>query len=123
LNRRVVVAFQPHRYSRTAALLDAFGPAMAGAGHVVLTDIYGAGEDPIPGITLERLANTVRGQIAAPVEVVPKIGDVPAALARVAVPGDMVLTLGAGSIASVPDQLLVLLERRRSRKGTGESVS
>ncbi len=64
LNRRIVVAFQPHRYSRTAALLDAFGPALAGADHIVLTDIYSAGEDPLPGATLERLAASVRAAVA-----------------------------------------------------------
>jgi UDP-N-acetylmuramate--alanine ligase len=117
MNRRIVVAFQPHRYSRTAALLDAFGASLAGAGHVVLTDIYGAGEDPVPGVTLERLAASVRGQIEAPVDVVPNLGDVAPALARVAVPGDIVITLGAGSIASVPEQLVALLERRGGRKG------
>ena len=49
-NRRIVVVFQPHRFSRTAALLDAFGPALASADHIVLTDIYSAGEDPIPSV-------------------------------------------------------------------------
>src|SRR5204862_6477493 len=46
LNRRVIVAFQPHRYTRTAALMDAFGPALAAADHIVLTGIYSAGEVP-----------------------------------------------------------------------------
>src|SRR5262249_28543173 len=55
LGRRIVVAFQPHRFTRTAALIDAFGPALAGADHVVLTDIYSAGEDPIAGVTLDAL--------------------------------------------------------------------
>ena len=49
LDRRLIVAFQPHRYSRTAQLLDAFGPALAGADEIVLTDIYAAGEDPTAG--------------------------------------------------------------------------
>ena len=53
LERRIVVAFQPHRFSRTQALLDASAPRCAGADYVLLTDIYGAGEDPIPGVTLE----------------------------------------------------------------------
>ena len=48
-SRRIVVAFQPHRFTRTAALMDAFGPALAGADHIVLTDIYAAGEEPIAG--------------------------------------------------------------------------
>jgi UDP-N-acetylmuramate--alanine ligase len=112
LHRRLVVAFQPHRYSRTKALMDAFGPSFAGADHLVLTDIYAAGEDPIPGATLETLSARVRESIAVPVDVVPNLADVPSALARVARPGDVVITLGAGSIASVPVQLVTLLERR-----------
>src|SRR6266498_1186874 len=56
LGRRIIVAFQPHRFTRTQALMDAFGPALAAADHVLLTDIYAAGEDPIPDVTLEALA-------------------------------------------------------------------
>src|SRR5213078_1530318 len=70
LNRRIVVAFQPHRYSRTAALMNDFGPSLAGADHIVLTDIYGAGEDPIVGVTIEALAAAVRRHVRAPVDVV-----------------------------------------------------
>ena len=112
LDRRIVIAFQPHRFSRTQALFDAFGPSMSGADAVVLTEIYGAGEDAIPGVTLDALAARIRTQIAAPVEVVPELADVAPALARLVQPGDMVITLGAGSIASVPDQLVALLDRR-----------
>ena len=57
IGRRVVAVFQPHRFSRTEQLLDAFGPAFKGADEIVLTDIYAAGEAPIPGITVERLAD------------------------------------------------------------------
>src|SRR4029453_19390802 len=67
LNRRVIVPFPPHRYTRTAALLDDFGPALAQADHVVLTDIYSAGEDPIPGATLDALAAAVRPHGVGPV--------------------------------------------------------
>jgi UDP-N-acetylmuramate--alanine ligase len=112
LHRRIVVAFQPHRFSRTKALLDAFGPSLTGAAHIVLTDIYPAGEDPIEGATLDVLAARVRSQVTAPVDVVPRLADVAPALAAIAKPGDVVITLGAGSIGSVPDQLLELLERR-----------
>ncbi|HUR35050.1 MAG TPA: UDP-N-acetylmuramate--L-alanine ligase [Vicinamibacterales bacterium] len=112
LKRRIIVAFQPHRYSRTRALFDAFGPSLASAHHVILTDIYPAGEDPIPGVTLQSFADRVRSQITAPVEVVPTLADVAPALARVAEAGDVVITLGAGSIATVPEQLLALLDRR-----------
>jgi UDP-N-acetylmuramate--alanine ligase len=105
LNRRMVVAFQPHRYTRTSALLDAFGPALAGADHLVLTDIYPAGEAPIPGVTIERLASAVRGAITGPVDVVGRLEELPAAIAKTARPGDVVITLGAGSIGGIHDAL------------------
>jgi UDP-N-acetylmuramate--alanine ligase len=108
-NRRIVVAFQPHRFSRTAALIDAFGPSLAIADYVVLTDIYAAGEDPIPGVTLEVLGAAVRSSITAPVDLVPRVDDVVAALLRVVKPGDVVITLGAGSIGTVADQLVAAL--------------
>jgi len=110
LQRRTIVAFQPHRYSRTAALMDAFGPALAGAAHIVLTDIYGAGEEPIPGATLEALAAAVRRSVTAPVDVVPVLDEVAGAIARIARPGDLVIVLGAGSIGSVADRLVQLLQ-------------
>jgi UDP-N-acetylmuramate--alanine ligase len=106
LNRRLVVAFQPHRYTRTAALLDSFGPALASADHILLTDIYAAGEDPIPGITIERLAEAIRKSTSVPVEVVPALDDVVRALVREARPGDAVITLGAGSIGTLPGRLV-----------------
>jgi UDP-N-acetylmuramate--alanine ligase len=121
LDRRIVVAFQPHRYSRTRALLDGFGPSLAAADAIVLTDIYPAGEDPLPGVSLEALASRVRSQVGVPVEVVPELEEVAPALARVARPGDVVVTLGAGSIAAVPDQLLTLLERRGALRAGGHA--
>jgi UDP-N-acetylmuramate--alanine ligase len=105
---RVIAVFQPHRYSRTREQLDAFGPALAGADLVVLTDIYPAGETPIPGITLDALAEAVRRAVPD-VEVVPDIDDVPAVVARRARPGDLVLTLGAGSIGRTGPRLLAAL--------------
>ena len=110
LNRRIVVAFQPHRYTRTAALMDAFGPSLAGADHVVLTDIYAASEDPIPGVTIETLAESIRKTLTVPLDVVPKLDDVVTAIVRAAKPGDVVITLGAGSIGSLPDRLITALD-------------
>ena len=103
LNRRLIVVFQPHRYSRTAQLLDEFGPALKDADEIVLTDIYAASEEPIPGITLEALADAVRRGSGRPVHVVPvarRGGSAGPASSRV--PGDAVITLGAGSIGTVP---------------------
>jgi UDP-N-acetylmuramate--alanine ligase len=111
LRRRIVVAFQPHRYTRTAALMEDFGPALAGADHVVLADIYSAGEEPMPGVTLDALAAAIRRTGPASLEVVPHFEDLVPVLVRVARPGDVVLTLGAGSIGSVPDRLVQALER------------
>ena len=112
LGRRIIVAFQPHRYTRTAALMDAFGPALAPADHVVLTDIYSAGEDPIAGITLDALGAAVRRTLPGTLDVVPKLDDVVPALVKAAKPGDVVITLGAGSIGTVPDRLVAALEAR-----------
>ena len=123
LGRRVVVAFQPHRFTRTAALMDAFGPALGAADHIVLTDIYAAGEEPIAGVTIEALASAVRCGARVPVDVVPVLDDLVPALTRIARQGDVVMTLGAGSIGSVPERLIDALKthagRSESAKGAG----
>jgi UDP-N-acetylmuramate--alanine ligase len=111
LGRRIVVAFQPHRYTRTAAQLHAFGPALAGADHIVLTDIYSAGEDPIEGVTIDALAEAVRRDAGRPVDIARRIEDVTPLLVKLARPGDVVLTLGAGSIGSVAATLIDVLEK------------
>jgi UDP-N-acetylmuramate--alanine ligase len=119
LKRRVIVAFQPHRFSRTAALLDRFGPALSAADRVILTDIYPAGEDPIEGVTLEALATAVRRTSSTPVDVAPTLDDVVDLLARVSRKGDLVITLGAGSIGTVPDRLIKALGEAGSGPTSG----
>ncbi len=78
---RIVVAFQPHRYSRTAQLLPEFAAALAPADEVVLTEIYAASEEPIPGVTVEALAEAVNRRRAQPVVVVKKLDDMAAVVA------------------------------------------
>ena len=112
LGRRIVVVFQPHRYSRTAALMEAFGPALGGADLIVLTDIYSAGEDAIAGVTIETLAAAIRRGVGIPLVLVPRLEDVVPMIARVARRGDVVITLGAGSIGSVPDRLVEAIAGR-----------
>jgi UDP-N-acetylmuramate--alanine ligase len=115
IGRRVVAVFQPHRFSRTEQLLDAFGPAFKGADAIVLTDIYAAGEAPIPGITVERLAESIREGSSSPVDLVKDLADVPAAVAQLVRHGDLVITLGAGSISAVADKILDAIRARATR--------
>jgi UDP-N-acetylmuramate--alanine ligase len=106
---RLVVVFQPHRYSRTRDLFHAFGPALAAADEIVLTDIYSAGEAALPGITLETLAAQVRHDVKAPVHAIPDLNDLPDAVVKIARAGDTVITLGAGSIGTVAPRILTAL--------------
>jgi UDP-N-acetylmuramate--alanine ligase len=98
---RLIVAFQPHRFTRTQSLMNDFGPGFAGADEVVLTDIYPAGEDPIPGVNVESLAAAVRSAFGGEVHVVELLADVPRALGRIARSGDLILLFGAGSIGAI----------------------
>jgi UDP-N-acetylmuramate--alanine ligase len=109
LDRRVVVVFQPHRYTRTRDLLEQFGTALGGADEIVLTDVYAAGETPIPGATAEAVEAVAR-RSGRPVTLVKALDDLPAAVARLARPNDLVITLGAGSIGTMPDRILEALQ-------------
>jgi UDP-N-acetylmuramate--alanine ligase len=113
LGRRLVVAFQPHRYSRTQQLMDAFGPSLREADEIVLTDIYSASEDAISGVTIEALAAAVRSGSGRPVHLAKALDEVIPTLLRVAHPGDAVITLGAGSIGSLPRRLVDALNELR----------
>ena len=115
--QRIVVAFQPHRYTRTRDLMSEFGAALAAADEVVLTSIYAASEEPLPGITIEALAEAVNTRRSTPVHVVPKLEDMAGRIADLARSGDLVITLGAGSIASLAGQLMAELERRSGKGG------
>lgn len=115
LGRRLVVAFQPHRYSRTQQLMQEFGPALREADDVLLTDIYAAGEDPIPGVTVDALAAAIRHGSGRPVRVVKRVDEVVPELLKVVKAGDAVITLGAGSIGTVPRRLLEALREREGR--------
>ena len=111
LGRRMVVAFQPHRYSRTESQLQAFGPSLKDADEIVLTDIYAAGEEPIAGITVDVLADAIRRGSGRPVHVAPALDSVVAEVLKIVKPGDAVMTLGAGSIGTLPARLVEALER------------
>ena len=108
---RLVAVFQPHRYTRTRDLLNDFGPALKDADLVVLTDIYPAGEAPIAGATTDALAAAIRPHVPD-LQIVPSVSDLPARVAALAKDGDVVLTLGAGSIGTVGDRILATLKGR-----------
>jgi len=109
---RLILAFQPHRFSRTQSLLSEFGHAFAGADVLILTDIYAAGEDPIPGVTLDALADTVRAGFSGELRIVRALAEVPRELGALAKPGDLIVLLGAGSIGSVAGSVLSALGSR-----------
>jgi len=111
LGRRLIVAFQPHRYTRTERLLDQFGPALSKADQLVLADIYAAGEAAIPGVTVDVLAGAVRPYFGDRLHLARTIDDVVSAVIRLAQPGDAVITLGAGSIGTVGPRVLDALTR------------
>jgi UDP-N-acetylmuramate--alanine ligase len=118
LDRRVVVVFQPHRYSRTRDLLPQFGDALGAADEVILTDVYSAGEAPIAGATAEAVEAEVR-RTGRPVRLVKRLDDIPEAVATAARPNDLVITLGAGSIGSMPDRILEALHARPAEAAGG----
>jgi UDP-N-acetylmuramate--alanine ligase len=106
---RLLAVFQPHMYSRTATFADAFGEALGLADEVVVMDVYGAREDPVPGVNGALVANAV----TLPAEHVlfePSWSAVPAAVVSRAQAGDLVLTLGAGDVTQIGPEVLRLLE-------------
>lgn len=109
---RILCVFQPHRYSRTESCWDAFLNCFEKADTLFVTDIYPAGEKPIPGITTEKLVTALKGSIHAP-DKIEWVKDLDSARDRVLkefTSGDLVLTLGAGSITKLSDQLKEALE-------------
>jgi UDP-N-acetylmuramate--alanine ligase len=123
LGRRLVVAFQPHRFTRTQQLLDAFGPALRDADEIVLTDIYAASEEPIAGVTIEALADAVRSGSGRPVHIAKHLDEVIPELLRIVRRGDAVLTLGAGSIGLLPPRLIEALGKADLKVGLSEQTT
>jgi len=110
--RRVHVIFQPHRFTRTRDLMDEFTTAFADADTVCLLDIYPASEQPIESITAEALASRIAGAGKLGVAYAPSFSEAVATVAALAQPGDMVLTLGAGSVSQLGSMILEKLETR-----------
>jgi UDP-N-acetylmuramate--alanine ligase len=106
----VIAVFQPHRYSRTRALYREFGEALTLADAVLITDVYGAGEMPQPGVSGKLIVDAVCESPTRPdVYYIPDRHDIPNVLRIIVEPRDTVLTMGAGDISRVGDELLDLL--------------
>ncbi len=103
--RRLLLAFQPHRYTRTRDCFEDFVTVLSTADALVLTEVYPAGEAPIVAADGRALARAVRVQGKVEPVFVEKVADLPAAILAAARDGDVVLTMGAGSIGGVPVQL------------------
>lgn len=108
---RLVAVFQPHLYSRTQRFHEEFGTALAAADVVVVTDVYGAREEPVPGVTGALVADAARER-GAEVLYVAHRADLAGTLAPLARPGDLILTMGAGDVTLVHTELAPLLEAR-----------
>lgn len=104
---RLIVAFQPHRYTRTAQLFEDFAGAFDGADDVVMTDIYPAGEQAIDGVSSEALVERMRSLGRENVFYLPRLDQMEAFVRRRVEPGDAVLVLGAGNITALSDALAI----------------
>jgi len=116
--RKVHVIFQPHRYTRTKALMDEFGEAFRDADTLAILDIYAASEKPIEGVSGEALATHIRQTAGPDARYVPSFVDAAEWVSTQAEEGDMVLTLGAGSISQLGP---MILEKLQARQPVGQS--
>jgi UDP-N-acetylmuramate--alanine ligase len=114
--RRIIAAFQPHRFTRTRDQFEEFARSFYDADCVALCDVFAAGEPPIAGANSERLAQAIRDHGHKDVTYIPKREDIAPHLASLAKPGDIVITLGAGDIQLTCGEVLGLLERDRGAK-------
>lgn len=108
---RIIVMFQPHRFSRIQALADRFGCCFKGAARVFITDIYAAGERPIPGVSAQTVISKVTESGLVPVSYAPSLEAMVDEVLQFAETGDIVITMGAGDIYKAGDQLAARLSQ------------
>jgi UDP-N-acetylmuramate--alanine ligase len=112
--RRLVVAFQPHRFTRTRDLLDDFADVLSAADRLLVAEVYAAGEEPIAGADARAICRAVRSRGVVEPVLVPKLDRLAKLLGGVLQEGDVVLTLGAGDIGAAAQRLPATLARRPS---------
>ena len=121
-NGRVIAVFQPHLYSRTEEFAEEFASALDAADEVIVADVYGAREAPIPGVSGRSITDGLTGSH----RFVPDLSTLAGVVATIAQPGDIVLTLGAGDITMQGPEILAALDDARAASRTtngGEGAS
>ncbi|MES2437746.1 MAG: UDP-N-acetylmuramate--L-alanine ligase [Verrucomicrobiota bacterium] len=122
-SKRVIVLFQPHRYSRTKALADDFGKVLQAADLVFITDVYAASEKPIKGISGQTLVDAMKDHGDIPATYLPDLDTAHHALGHALQPGDLLITLGAGNVHEAGTRLaadLKILEEMKALMPPGE---
>jgi len=120
---RLIVLFQPHRYTRTQALAEDFGKVLQAADRVFITDVYPASEPPIPGISGETLIEAMNRHGVVPVTSVPDLASAHHVVGNALKPGDLLLTLGAGNVHEAASRIaadLKVIEEMRALMPPGE---
>jgi UDP-N-acetylmuramate--alanine ligase len=114
---RTIVVFQPHLYTRTQSFAREFGQALDSADEVFVLDVYAAREQPIPGVS----GATVADNVTVPVTYVPDLSAVAEKVAEAAYPGDVVITMGAGDVTMLGNEILTALQVKANRSAPGRS--
>lgn len=114
-NRRLIGLFQPHRYSRIKDCLGTFGTVFNGLDELIITDIYGAGETPVPGLTYKAIFDEIESQGSVPIQYIPR-NEIKTALPEFIKPFDVVVTLGAGDITKACGEIIHEYEKKNSNK-------
>ena len=112
LGKRLIVVFQPHRYTRTQYLYDEFGQSFTMADELFLTEIYPAGEEPIEGVSSNLIQQSVKKHEGRDVVVIPHLDQVPDYISSIVRKGDVIVTLGAGDIYKVGHAILSMLDKK-----------
>ncbi|HOW96103.1 MAG TPA: cyanophycin synthetase, partial [Mycolicibacterium fallax] len=112
---RTLAVFQPHLYSRTKTFADEFAAALDTADAVFVLDVYAAREQPMAGVSGE----TIASRVTVPVGYVPDFSALPGRIAEVAVPGDVVVTMGAGDVTMLGPEILTAINARAERGAPG----
>lgn len=112
--KRLIAVFQPHRYTRMEHCIGTFGHCFAPASEIVVTDLYSAGEKPIPGVTTEKIVEEIKSHHEAPCHYIPR-AQLSTFLRDFAKSQDVIITLGAGDITKLPGELLSELKSKHAK--------